>query len=82
MGIPTTYALKGITVTTFDELVRAGEVDEAQAEKRSERALSDVKYIHEKVRRDGRTKLTEDEDREVAAAMAIHKEAREARKGV
>lgn len=58
--------------TTFDELVIAAQVEIAQAEKQRERALAVIKYVHDKVRREGRSTLTLEEDAEVAAAMDTH----------
>lgn len=69
-------------MTTFDELILAAQVEEDQATKRREKALAEVKYIHDKARREGRAKLTEDEDADVSAAMEAHTRADEDLKGV
>jgi hypothetical protein len=72
-GSPFSLCPKGkFTMTTFDELILSAEVEEDQALKRRERALASVKLIHAKAKQEGRPRLTEDEDAEVAAAMQSH----------
>lgn len=68
-------------MSTFDELILSAEVEQDQAIKRREKALATVKMIHEKAKRDGRARLTDDEDAEVAAAMESHTRAEDDVKG-
>ena len=58
--------------TTFDDLILSAEVEQEQTTKRREKALAEVKYINERVRREGRNQLTEDEDASVTASMELH----------
>jgi hypothetical protein len=60
---------------TFDELILSAEVQRDQEVKRRDRALAEVKFIHEKAQREGRTRLSEDEDAQVSAAMETHSRA-------
>lgn len=57
---------------TFDELILSAEVARDQEVKRRDRALAEVKFVHEKAQREGRTRLTEDEEASVKAAMETH----------
>lgn len=57
---------------TFDELILSAEVARDQEVKRRDRALAEVRFVHEKAQRDGRTRLTEDEEASVKAAMETH----------
>lgn len=76
MGVPNSLCPKGkLTMTTFDELILSAEVEEEQALKRREKALANVKLIHAKAKQEGRPRLTDDEDGEVAAAMQTHQRA-------
>lgn len=67
---------------TFDELILSAEVEQDQALKRRERALATVKLVHAKARQEGRARLTEDEDAEVAAAMETHQRAEDDLSGI
>lgn len=69
-------------MTTFDELILSAQVEEEQALKRREKALAQVKFIHDKARREGRAGLTEDEDAEVSASMEAHTRAEDDLKGI
>jgi hypothetical protein len=57
---------------TFDELILSAEIARDQEVKRRDKALAEVRFIHEKAQRDGRTRLTEDEDASVQSAMETH----------
>lgn len=60
---------------TFDELILSAEIARDQEVKRRDKALAEVKYVHEKAQREGRTRLTEDEEASVKAAMETHSRA-------
>ncbi len=68
-------------MTTFDELILSAEVELDQATKRGEKALATVKLIHAKARQEGRARLTDDEDAEVASAMQSHQRAEDDKRG-
>jgi hypothetical protein len=57
---------------TFDELILSAEIARDQEVKRRDKALAEVRFVHEKAQRDGRTRLTEDEDASVNSAMETH----------
>jgi len=57
---------------TFDELILAAEVARDQEVKRRDRALAEIRFVHEKAQREGRTRLTEDEEASVKSAMETH----------
>jgi hypothetical protein len=57
---------------TFDELILSAEIARDQEVKRRDKALAEVKYVHEKAQREGRTRLSEDEEASVKAAMETH----------
>jgi hypothetical protein len=63
--------------TTFDDLIISAEAEETQAIRRREKALATVKYIHGKASQEARSRLSADEDAEVAAAMETHTRAEE-----
>ncbi len=69
-------------MTTFNDLILSAEVEEDQALKRREKSLASVKLIHAKARQEGRARLTEDEDAEVAGAMQSHQRAEDDLNGV
>jgi HK97 family phage major capsid protein len=60
---------------TFDELILSAEIARDQEVKRRDKALAEVRFVHEKAQRDGRTRLTEDEDASVNSAMETHSRA-------
>lgn len=68
-------------MATFDDLILSAEVDRDQASKRMERALATVQVVHERARQEGRSRLSEDEDGDVAAQMEAHKRAKSDREG-
>jgi hypothetical protein len=57
---------------TFDELILSAEVARDQEVKRRDKALAEVRFIHEKAQRDGRNRLSEDEEASVKSAMETH----------
>lgn len=57
---------------TFDELILSAEVARDQEVKRRDKALAEIRFVHEKAQRDGRSKLTEDEEATVKSAMETH----------
>lgn len=69
-------------MTTFDELILSAEVERESAQKRVERALESIKYVHAKARQEGRAQLTGEEDTEVAGQMANHERAKKDLLGV
>lgn len=60
---------------TFDELILSAEVQRDQEVKRRDKALAEVKFIHEKAQHEARSRLTEDEEASVKAAMETHSRA-------
>ncbi len=69
-------------MTTFADLILSAEVEEDQAIKRREKALATVKLVHARAQQEGRARLSEDEDAEVASAMQTHQRAEGDLKGV
>lgn len=57
-------------MATIEDLVMGAEVELEQAEKQRERALAEVRSILSKARAEGRSNLTEEEDRDTDAAFA------------
>jgi len=57
---------------TFDELILSAEVARDQEVKRRDKALAEIRFVHEKAQRDGRPRLTEDEEASVKSAMETH----------
>lgn len=60
---------------TFDELIMTATIARDQEVKRRDKALAEVKFIHETTQREGRTRLTADEDASVKASLETHQRA-------
>jgi HK97 family phage major capsid protein len=60
---------------TFDELIMTATIARDQEVKRRDKALAEVKFIHETTQREGRTRLSADEDASVKASLETHQRA-------
>jgi hypothetical protein len=72
----------GAIMPTIDDIVMSIEIEREQAVKRRDRAAAEIRSILTKVRADGRTNLTDDEDRDTDQAEANRTRARQEIEGI